>query len=240
MKPRRPSGCRCGFTLVELLVVIGVIALLLAILLPSLNRARESANQVACLSNLRQLGLAFVMYTGDNRGWFPYPAALGETDPKTGQPWRSEDWIYWQTPRDRRQSRIASYINGFAVKVFTCPSDDPTIHTRKIYPDPYLFSYTMNMAMCSDPNSGTRTKITGIRRPAEKILLVDEDERSLDDGNFNPYLIGSSVENFLGTRHDHHKNDLHARGNICFADGHCAMVERRYSQDPRNYDPARP
>jgi len=122
-------------------VVIGVIALLLAILLPSLNRARESANQVACLSNLRQLGLAFVMYTGDNRGWFPYAAALGETDPQTGQPWRSEDWIYWQTPRDRRQSRIAPYINGFAVKVFTVPPTIPPFTRAKSIPI-LIFSVT--------------------------------------------------------------------------------------------------
>src|SRR5258706_8280212 len=103
---------RCGFTVVELWVVIGIIALLIAILLPALGRARENANRVACASNLRQLGLAFVMYTADNRGWFPYAAALGESD-SAGNPWRSEDWIYWQAPRDRRQSAIRRYVNGF-------------------------------------------------------------------------------------------------------------------------------
>src|SRR5438552_8058197 len=76
---------RRAFTLVELLVVIGIIALLISILLPSLNRARESANSLRCSSNLRQLGAAFVLHANDHRNYYPLAGRVRtDTDGFTG------------------------------------------------------------------------------------------------------------------------------------------------------------
>ncbi|MCC6422498.1 MAG: DUF1559 domain-containing protein [Phycisphaerales bacterium] len=82
---------KTAFTLVELLVTIGIISILVAILLPSLNKAREQARAVACASNMRQIGIALMLYTHDNRGFLPNVVVVG--DPQSGTGPHLQIWV---------------------------------------------------------------------------------------------------------------------------------------------------
>ena len=121
---RRPSAITLGaFTLVELLVVIGIIAVLISVLLPALQRAREAGRVTACASQMRQIGLAIEMYTVDNKG--TYPPALFADD------WKRNAGNYSTSKTVAFDGLLRKYLGQknsdpktpANLPIFTCPSD---------------------------------------------------------------------------------------------------------------------
>jgi prepilin-type N-terminal cleavage/methylation domain-containing protein len=111
---------KTAFTLIELLVVIAIIALLAAILFPVFAAARAKARQIACVSNLRQLGYAFTMYAQDYDDFFPW--AVDPTDKFTPQIWNSYPAYQAEIPNmPLIQTVLLPYVKD--PEVYHCPSD---------------------------------------------------------------------------------------------------------------------
>jgi prepilin-type N-terminal cleavage/methylation domain-containing protein/prepilin-type processing-associated H-X9-DG protein len=245
---------RLGFTLVELLVVIGIIALLIAILMPALGRARQQGQRLQCLSNLRQIATATIMYCNDNKGYFPRSAASG-TPPAYADV--SDDFVYWQPGRDLNQSALVKYLSGgnvFNPNLFICPSDNVQGHITPNNGPIYPFSYTMNELLGGllplNPPSDLhfRIKITQVKRAAEKIMFLDESQLTIDDGCWCPQhatsdgqTLNNGGQNLLSNRHDkateQSTNPSAGNGNCVFVDGHGEFTDRNKSIKFENWDP---
>jgi len=240
---------RRAFTLVELLVVIGIIAVLMGILLASLSHAREAGRSVKCLANLHSLGVAMSSYV-QRYERFPRPAQ--------NNPALAEDWFHWKwatAPLIQKKLRggIAEFLDDggpISSSVWVCPSDDPDTHTQRTGGSPtYRFSYSVNFNICvpadhpniSPPNT---LRFTAIRQPEQKILIIDESSETVDDGCWGSQWSGAAGNSMLSNRHDRRKEtatDVNAGyGNVAFVDGHAERIPRVRSFDPNYYDPFLP
>jgi prepilin-type processing-associated H-X9-DG protein len=231
-------------------VVIGIIALLIAMLLPALAKAREQANSTKCLSNVRELGVAFQMYTNANGGRFPASGMLNQPS----------GWIYWDAPRAIEESALAPYVNQFrGTDAMVCPSDDVLNRPGAQAGIPYKFSYTFNRFFTQDVGWSGVLKIQQVRKSSEKVMLVEEDERTINDGRWEPHLgqyytaypVGEKGVDLLAIRHDRKRRypdvpnlagwgwipNPDRRGNAAFVDGHAEMIPRETAHTKEHFDP---
>lgn len=159
---------RRGFTLVELLVVIGIIALLISILLPSLNKARDSAVKISCASNMRQIGIAFMQYAIDYRDWInpgtaPVQGGTGywherfarvaPGSTKNYLPWSNDYWGrgIWLCPAETRQFVYHTYTANAWITGFG--------------PYPHIYNYNYH-------------RFPNLTAPRDQVILVSEANQS--------------------------------------------------------------
>ena len=240
---RSPRRLKRGFTLIELLVVIAIIAILAAILFPVFAQARESARSITCISNQKEISLAWLMYVQDYDETFPWTAQCCTP---------AGDQIYWLEAVDPYiKSGAQSYSNdqnnfdvGKKASIFVCPDYDlpaPTVDEAgnsagagSPYPGvaPYpLISYGVNISITSAwwafgyswaGQEGTNGTEAAIAKPAQQIMRMDT-HRGLDSWG-GQGQSGPGANEWNSARR--HKNGM----NYSLVDGHAKWFPGPYPQ----------
>ena len=218
----RKTFPRAAFTLVELLAVIGIIAILAALLLPTLSRSRATAQRIKCVSNLHQLGLATQMYWDDNNGnCFRYTSGFTNG----GQLF----WFGWlgsgaegDRPFEAQMGALWPYLEGRGVEL--CPSLNYALTQFKLKARGGAYGYGYNLhlsAMTSKPP----VPAARILRPTDTALLADAAQVNtfqVPASRSNPMLeefYYVSTNRNEATAHFRHTQ----RASVVFGDGHVAM-----------------
>lgn len=235
-----------GFSLVEVLVVIAIIGVLLALLLPGIGQARESAKKAICLSNLRQIGLAIQSYSTSNRGYIPYgpkaPPMMSASDfyPATGTP---TSLISLKSGKHVGLGLLLQqYLNNQTRAVF-CPSPDQPFNADEELArvgvsqaqGSYYYRHGSMSNLYEPPGTATpaspytRLANLGLNRNGNKIRALVMDTQ---------FLAHPTLAEFRITPRTHHKERF---TNILFSDGHTESrhhVGSRYAVSIQDYTSA--
>jgi prepilin-type N-terminal cleavage/methylation domain-containing protein len=234
---RKKSSSR-GFTLVELLVVIGIIAVLISMLLPALNRVRDQANRIKCMNNLRNVMHGITMYTSENKGIMPYCNWAGLPPGHVG-------WLYkdpaMPDPRHAETGIVYLYLKD--TNIFKCP-----LHTEKRtggVTETYT-SYLMNGAVqdygAYPPTGRLANRVSKFQ--INDVIIFESGETNLMSPPFND---GSSYPRELIS--ERHGGGWRVAGNaakgsgggtIACTDGHSEWISTKeydaeLKRDPRTY-----